>query len=271
MSSLPPCPSGTSGSRFRRTTGPGEGLLGMSCSDHAGEAGACVGPFAIAGGQSHRPLRKSGVADQRGHRRGTRPCRPARRGWPGRRALACAGRPPAPAGRDRGQVECPGGRLDAHRPPRGRRQARQASPGSWLSFVAHPDLPEPFTDGRARRICACHGRSWSVVNAGQHCWNACCCRAPFVEHHQPLIKTFPAASRPVPMRVWNGLLRARFRWSAPDEATPSQTAPGHSIARGPGTDGRRDLRIFSGVLEKEHTARPVNIRDTRCRPPSAPT
>jgi hypothetical protein len=45
--------------------------------------------------------------------------------------------------------------------------------GSWLSlWLIHP-RPEPFTTGRAARICARHGRSWPPVNAGAQCWKAC--------------------------------------------------------------------------------------------------
>jgi hypothetical protein len=72
----------------------------------------------------HRPLRQAGVADQRGHRR-ERPgaVRAGVVGQADEHELARAGWLAAAVGRDRGQVQRPGDRLDAHRAPPGRREA----------------------------------------------------------------------------------------------------------------------------------------------------
>jgi hypothetical protein len=74
-----------------------------------------------------RPLGQPGVADQGGHRRErARAIRPSVVGQADEHELARARQLPAAVGRDRGQVQCPGDRLDAHRPPPWRRVYGQA-------------------------------------------------------------------------------------------------------------------------------------------------
>ena len=101
---------------------------------------------------------------------GTRPCRPARRGWPGRRARTCtcwtAGRRDRPGP---GQVRRPGDRLDAH----GHRSSdvlpRSRRPSLLSQFLSHSPAsgavhqrPPRSCSGRSRTVAAI-GERWSAL------------------------------------------------------------------------------------------------------------
>jgi hypothetical protein len=50
---------------------------------------------------------------------------------------------------------------------------RVGRPASCLSFCLIHLRPAPFTRDRPSRVRAGHGRRWTSVNGGQHCWKAC--------------------------------------------------------------------------------------------------
>jgi hypothetical protein len=79
-----------------------------------------------------------------------------------------------PVGRHRGQIQGPGDRLDAHRPPPGTRPENRArATGRGLSSgLIHP-RPRSFISVHGGRVCTRDGRWRTLVNAGQHCWKAC--------------------------------------------------------------------------------------------------
>jgi hypothetical protein len=51
-------------------------------------------------------------------------------------------------------------------------------PASCLSFCLIHPRPGPFTSDRPSHVRAGHGRRRTLVNAGAHCWKACCCLDP---------------------------------------------------------------------------------------------
>jgi hypothetical protein len=68
---------------------------------------------------------------------------------------------PAAVGWDRGQVECPGDRLDAHRSPPGHSLTRPAGPRALAKFVSHS-----FTPVRGRSPAAAGILSALVTKTG---------------------------------------------------------------------------------------------------------
>jgi hypothetical protein len=99
---------------------------------------------------AYRPLRQPGVADQRGHRgECTGAVRPGVVGQADEHELARGGRLPTSVGRDRGQVQRPGDRLDARRASLLRRASPQRA--AWplvsvcVSFTPVRDRSPVFT------------------------------------------------------------------------------------------------------------------------------
>ena len=113
----------------------------------------------------HRPLRQAGVADQRGHRR-ERPgaVRAGVVGQADEHGLARAGWLAAAVGRDRGQVQRPGDRLDAHRAPPGRREApppaAQPVVSLFVSFIPVRSRSPANADLRAAQVGYTPDRWW---------------------------------------------------------------------------------------------------------------
>jgi hypothetical protein len=108
---------------------------------HRRERGRAVGPGVVGQADEHEPAR--------------------------------AGRLPASVGRDRGQVQCPGDRLDAHGAPILRHTTPQGAPGLLSQFLSHSPLTATVHRRPPGRVRAGHGRWRTLVNAGQHCWKAC--------------------------------------------------------------------------------------------------
>jgi hypothetical protein len=82
---------------------------------------------------------------------------------------ARAGRLPASVGRDRGQVQCPGDRLDAHGAPLLRHTTPQGAPGLLSQFLSHSPLtatvhrrPPRSRSGRSRTV-ADIGERWPAL------------------------------------------------------------------------------------------------------------
>src|SRR5215472_18883292 len=121
-----------------------------------------------------RPLRRPGIADQRGHRRErARAARPGVVGQADDHELARAGRLPASAGRDWARSSA----QEIASTLMGRRSAdvlpRSGPPGLLSQFLSHS--PE-FAGGRGSppvTVVPRHERSRTVTDAEAHTWKAC--------------------------------------------------------------------------------------------------